>query len=488
MRNYDVAIIGAGVVGCAIARQLSRYDLSIALIDGAEDGAMGASRANSAIVHAGYDTPAGTLMAKLNVRGNALFTQWCDELEVPLQRVGTLVAAFNADEKLELRWLYERGLQNGVPGMEILSGQKARKMEPMLSPDVVAALHAKTGGITCPYELTIACAENARANGVEWLLGKRVKWIVAEPHNLVLRRGNEYLRARRVINAAGVHADTVARMLDDDSFIIRPRKGEYMLIDRTEERPSKVIFHTPTKMGKGVLVAPTVDGNAFVGPTAVNVSDKADTSVDANFVELLSTLSKRSVPTLNLKATIRAFAGLRAQASTGDFVIRASGAEPRMIHAAGICSPGLTSAPAIAEMMVDLVRESGLELVEKGDFDPTRRHIPAFRNMDEGQRAAAIAENPLYGRVVCRCEVVTEAEIVEAIRRGARSVDGVKRRTRAGMGRCQGGFCMPKVMAILSRELGVPMEELTKFGGDSLLLAGRTRKEEGQPCARTTMS
>ncbi len=477
MRNYDVAIIGAGVTGAAIARQLSRYRLSIALIDGAEDVAMGASRANSAILHAGYDTPAGTLMAKLNVRGNELMTQWCGELDVPIRRVGTLVAAFNAEEKLELRWLYERGIQNGVPGLELLTGEEARAMEPMLSPDVVAALHAKTGGITCPYELTVACAENARRNGAEWLLGRHVKWIVPEPNNLVIRAGDECIRARRVINCAGVYADDVARMIDDDSFVIRPRKGEYMLLDRTEAKPSKVIFHTPTKMGKGVLVAPTVDGNAFVGPTAVNVSDKEDTAVDAHFVELLSMLSKKSVPTLNLRGTIRAFAGLRAQPSTGDFIIRPSEADARMIHAAGICSPGLTSAPAIAEMVEELVRSSGLELVPKDDYEPTRRAIPAFRHMTDDERWAAIAENPLYARAVCRCETVTEAEVVEAVRRGARTVDGVKRRVRAGMGRCQGGFCTPKVMEILSRETGVPMENLTKFGGSSRMVAGKTRGE-----------
>ena len=255
MRNYDVAIIGAGVTGCAVARHLSRFRLKIALIDAAEDVAMGASRANSAIVHAGYDCPAGTLMAKLNVRGNALYTQWCEELDVPFQRVGSLVAAFNPDEKLELRWLYERGLQNGVPEMEMLTGEQARALEPMLSDKAIAALYARTAGITCPYEMTIACAENAVANGAELLLGRPVKWIVSEPNSMVIRCGNECISAKRVVNAAGIHADDVARMIEDDSFEIRPRKGEYMLFDRTERRPEKVLFHTPTKLGKGVLVA-----------------------------------------------------------------------------------------------------------------------------------------------------------------------------------------------------------------------------------------
>ena len=477
MRNYDVAIIGAGVTGCAIARHLSRFRLKIALIDAAEDVAMGASRANSAIVHAGYDCPAGTLMAKMNVRGNALYDRWCAELDVPFQRVGSLVAAFNPDEKLELRWLYERGLQNGVPDMEMLTGDEARALEPMLSPKAIAALHAKSAGITCPYEMTIACAENAVENGVELLLGRPVKWIVSEPNSMVIRCGDECISAKRIVNAAGIHADDVARMIEDDSFDIRPRKGEYMLFDRTERRPDKVIFHTPTKLGKGILVAPTVDGNVFAGPTAVNVNDKEDTSVDANLPEVLATLALEATPTLNLRNTIRAFAGLRAQPSTGDFIITSSEKDARMIHAAGICSPGLTSAPAIAEQVEEELRITGLIMSEKAHFNPYRNHIPVFRTMTEDERRRAIAENPLYGRVICRCENVTEAEIVEAVRRGARTVDGVKRRTRAGMGRCQGGFCTPRVMEIIAREAAIPEENITKSGGNSYMVAGRTRGE-----------
>lgn len=477
MRNYDVAIIGAGVTGCAIARHLSRFRLKIALIDAAEDVAMGASRANSAIVHAGYDCPAGTLMAKMNVRGNALYDRWCAELDVPFQRVGSLVAAFNPDEKLELRWLYERGLQNGVPDMEMLTGDEARALEPMLSPKAIAALHAKSAGITCPYEMTIACAENAVENGVELLLGRPVKWIVSEPNSMVIRCGDECISAKRIVNAAGIHADDVARMIEDDSFDIRPRKGEYMLFDRTERRPDKVIFHTPTKLGKGILVAPTVDGNVFAGPTAVNVNDKEDTSVDANLPEVLATLALEATPTLNLRNTIRAFAGLRAQPSTGDFIITSSEKDARMIHAAGICSPGLTSAPAIAEQVEEELRITGLIMSEKAHFNPYRKHIPVFRTMTEDERRRAIAENPLYGRVICRCENVTEAEIVEAVRRGARTVDGVKRRTRAGMGRCQGGFCTPRVMEIIAREAAIPEENITKSGGNSYMVAGWTRGE-----------
>ena len=477
MRNFDVAIIGAGVTGCAIARQLSRNKISIALIDKASDVAMGASRANSAIVHAGYDCVPGSLEAKLNVEGNAMYTEWCRDLEVPLKRTGSLVVAFNEEEEATLNDLYERGQKNGVPGMRIISGEEARRMEPMLADGVTKALLAETGGISCPYELTIACAENARANGAEWLLGKGVTGIEKDENGFVIELEGEKVHALRVVNAAGVFADEVSRMIGDDTFSIKPRKGEYVLLDRGEKRPEMVIFPTPTKMGKGILVAPTVDGNVFAGPTAVETGDKYDTSVSPEGIAQLNSLARKTTPALNMRAAITSFAGIRAQPSTGDFVICASSKDPHFIQAAGICSPGLTSAPAIAVMVENLLAESGLALEKKEDYIATRKHMRTFRHMTDDERAQAIEENRLYGRVICRCETITEAEIVEAVSRGATTVDGVKRRTRAGMGRCQGGFCAPRVMEIISRETGIPMEELTKFGGNSRMVAGKTRGE-----------
>ncbi len=479
MREYDVAIIGAGITGAAIARQIARNDIRIALIDSADDVAMGASRANSAIVHAGYDCPPGSLEALLNVRGNAMYDRWCKELDVPLGRLGSMVVAFSDEETKTVEALYERGLKNGVPDMRIITGDEARKIEPMLSRDAVSALYAGTGAITCPYEMTMACAENARTNGVEWLLGKAVTAIAREADGLRITLEDEQILAKRVVNAAGVFADDVSRMIGDDSFSIRPRKGEYMLIDRTADSPWTVLFQTPTKLGKGVLVSPTVDGNCFAGPTAVETGDKYDSSVTAEGIESLKRLAHKTAPGLDFRQVITSFAGIRAQPSTGDFIIRASEADYRMIHVAGICSPGFTSAPAIAEMVEHLLRASGLSPREKMSYNPVRKHIRVFRHMSETEREAAIAENPLYGRVICRCETVTEAEVIEAVRRGARSVDGVKRRTRAGMGRCQGGFCGPRVMEIISRETGIPMTEITKFGGKSYLLAGETRPQEG---------
>lgn len=472
---YDVAIIGAGVTGSAIARHLSRFDLKLILIDAEADVAMGASRANSAIVHAGYDCAPGTMMARMNVRGNALYDSWCAELDVPLKRIGSLVIGFGPEDEVELKKLYERGLTNGVPGMRLISGDEARAMEPSLSKDVTLALHAATGAITCPYEMTIACAENARENGCEWLLNAPVSAIVPGEGGLTITAGGRDIEARYVVNAAGLYADAVARMVGDDSFAITPRKGEYLLLDRTAQPLHTVIFQTPSALGKGVLVSPTVDGNCFAGPTAVDQTDKTDTSVRQEGIDELMRQARRSTPDIDFRKVITAFAGLRAQPKVHDFILRASEACPRMLLAAGICSPGLTSAPAIAEYMAQLLLDAGLTLNEKPDFNPIRRHIPAFRHMTDEQRAGIIAENPLYGRIICRCETITEGEIVEAIRRGATTVDGVKRRTRAGMGRCQGGFCGPRVMDILARELNLPMEEITKFGRESHMIVGRTR-------------
>ncbi len=474
--QFDVAIVGAGVVGCAIARQLSRYDLRIALIDAAEDVAMGASRANSAIVHAGYDCPPGSVEARMNVLGNALYRQWADELDVPFKRCGSFVIGFGPEDEKVLSDLYDRGVKNGVPGMTLMPGCEARAMEPALSKDVTMALFAATGGITCPYQMTIACAENARENGAQWLLDRPVTAMRRKGDFVVITAGGEDIEARYVVNAAGVFSDEISRMLGDDSFTVRPRKGEYMLLDRKSTCVETVIFQTPSKLGKGILVAPTVDGNMFAGPTAVDMTDKLDTSVTPEGIAQLTAMSKKSVPGIDLRSVITSFAGVRAQPSTGDFIIGVSKAEPRLIQAAGICSPGLTSAPAIAGEIARILRMNGLEMKEKADFNPYRKAIPEFRHMNNQERAALIEKDPRYGRIVCRCETITEGEIVEAIHRGARSLDGVKRRTRAGMGRCQGGFCSPRVMEILSRELNVPMTGLTKFGGNSKLLVGKLKE------------
>ena len=475
--RYDVLIIGGGVIGCTIARELSRYELRCALAEAGEDVASGASRANSAIVHAGYDAAAGSMMARFNVEGNALYTEWCEQLEVPLKRCGSLVLAFTPEEEETLRVLLERGQKNGVPGLEILEGDRVREKEPAVSTRVTAALWAPTAGITCPYQMTIAAYENARANGVEFLLNAPVTRIERIDGGFSVRCGGHTIETSYVVNAAGVFADEMARLIGDCSFTIRGRKGEYMLLDRAAACVGTVLFQTPTAMGKGILVSPTVDGNVFAGPTATDMDNKFDTATTDAGIAVLKSAALKSVPTLGLRQVITGFAGVRANPSTGDFIIRPSESDPRFIHAAGICSPGLTAAPAIARYMSQLLSEAGCVLKEKKDYDPHRPAIRRFAEMNDEERRAAIAGNPSYGRVICRCETITEAEIIEAIRRGARSLDAVKRRTRAGMGRCQGGFCSPRVMELLHVYGDIEMTKLTKFGGGSTLLAGRVREE-----------
>ncbi|MEA4899756.1 MAG: NAD(P)/FAD-dependent oxidoreductase [Eubacteriales bacterium] len=477
--DLDVAIIGAGVIGCSIARRLSRYDLRIGLIEAREDVAMGASRANSAIVHAGYDCRPGSTEARLNVRGNQLFESVCEELDVPFRRTGSLVVGMGEQDEAHIRALYERGLQNGVEGLFVLNGDHARELEPSLNPDVTCALLARTAAITCPYKLTMACAENAGANGCVMILNSPVSAMAEDGDRVLIEAGDARICARYVVNAAGVYSDEVARMLGDESFSIQPRKGEYVIFDRSARAVDMVIFQTPSAMGKGVLVSPTVDGNMFAGPTAFDLSDRDDCAVSQQGLDTMIELAGRSVPDIDLRAIITSFAGVRAQPSTDDFIIGLSAASRHLVHAAGICSPGLTASPAIAEEIEQVLRGAGLPLNPKPCYQARMTAIPCFREMTADERRQLIEADPRYGRVICRCETVTEGEIVEAIRRGARSLDGVKRRTRAGMGRCQGGFCAPRVMDILSRELGVPMEQLTKFGGGSYLLAG-SLKEDAQ--------
>jgi len=474
--RVDVLIIGGGVIGCAAARELSRKRISVALLEAADDVATKASAANSGIVHAGYDAPPGSLMARLNVAGNAMYANWCDELQVPLSRVGSLVVAVNGEEDKVLDTLYQQGQQNKVPELSIVSGGEAHALEPKLSLDVTKALHAKTCAITCPYQLTIACFENAMSNGVSFYHNTPVTAIEKQADGFIVKSPNRQFEARFIINAAGLFADDIARMIGDDSFAILPRKGEYLLLDHSADNLSKVIFQTPTNMGKGVLVAPTVDGNAYAGPTATDQDSREDNDTTFKGMESIRQMAIQSVPSINFREVITAFAGLRAHSDSTDFIIRPSYTAPHMIHAAGICSPGLSSAPAIAGLLVELLQNAGLFMPEKENFQPIRPAIRRFAEMTFNERKAAIEENPLYSRIICRCEAITEAEIVEAVKRGARSLDAVKRRTRAGMGRCQGGFCSPRVMEIISREATIPMLSLTKFGGKSTLLTGKLKE------------
>lgn len=474
---YDVAVVGAGVIGSLIARELSRYGIKIALIEKCNDMAMGTSKANSAIVHAGFDAMPGTLKAKFNVRGTAMMPELCKTLSVPFKPLGSLVVAFSDDEMQALGELLERGNANGVPGLEIYDAAKLREVEPNISESAKGALWAPTAGIVCPYELTVAAVENAVVNGAEFVRNFAVSKISYNGDTFTLSNGESELSAKYIVNAAGVFCDEVAALIGDNSIHTVPRKGEYMLCDKSIGSVAKhTIFQCPSKMGKGVLVTPTVDGNLLIGPSALDIEDKEDVSTTSAALADILTAAKKSVPSLTTREVITSFAGLRAHCDRDDFIIEPSEKNEKFINVAGIESPGLSSAPAIAEYTAQLLAKA-LNAEEKSDFKPDRAEPIRFRHLNNEQRKALIEKNPAYGRIICRCETVTEGEILDAIHApaGARDVDGVKRRTRAGMGRCQGGFCGSKVVELLARELGVEINEITKFGGGSKILYERTK-------------
>ncbi len=474
---YDAAVIGAGVIGSLTARELSRYNIKVALIEKCNDTAMGTSRANSAIVHAGFDAKPGTLKAKLNVQGTALMPELCKALSVPFKPVGSLVVAFSDDEMETVKQLKARGEANGVPGLEIYDEAKLREEEPSISPEAKGALWAPSAGIVCPYELTIAAAENAVVNGTEFIRNFEVKAISYADDCFTISNGKDEIKAKYIINAAGVYCDEIAALIGDNSIHTIPRKGEYMLCDKSVGNLAKhTIFQCPSKMGKGILVTPTVDGNLLIGPSALDIEDKEDTSTTADTLASVLTAAKKSVPVLTTREVITSFAGLRAHCDKDDFIIEKSEKNGKFFNVAGIESPGLSSAPAIAIYVADMVNAE-LKAEKKADFKPEREEPVRFRHMTNEQRKALIEKNPAYGRIICRCETITEGEILDAIHApaGARDVDGVKRRTRAGMGRCQGGFCGSKVVELLARELKVEINEITKFGGDSKILYERTK-------------
>ena len=475
---FDVAIIGAGVTGCAIARELSRFRLNIAVLEMGEDVAVATTKANSGIVHAGYDAKPGTLKAEMNIAANPMFERLAQELEFPFTRNGSLVLCFSEENLPDLRDLYERGVNNGVPGLALLDRQQLQELEPNLGPAAIAALHAPTGGIVCPYEMTTAFAENAYDNGVAFYFNHKVETLQKLPEGfLVGCAGGKEFKTKVLINAAGLFADTIHNMLSAKPMKIAARAGQYILLDKAAGALiHNTVFQLPGVMGKGILVSPTIDGNLLIGPTATDQEDKTDCSTNREAFEEIVSAATLTMGTVPVRDTITAFTGLRAHNVEGDFVIEHLPDVPGMIDAAGIESPGLTSAPAIALRVSGLVEEL-LHPQINADFNPYRKAIPKFREMNTQERNAAIARNPQYGRVVCRCETVTEGEVVASVRRplGARSLDMVKRRTRAGMGRCQGGFCSPAILEILSRELGADPTAIRRAGPGSNILVGKNK-------------
>lgn len=486
----DVVIIGGGIVGTAIARELAKYQLRVVLLEKEPELAAGTTKANSAILHAGFDAKPGTLKARLNVRGNALYHALREELSLAIQWIGSLVVATDKEELQTIAELLNRGNQNQVPGLALLSREEALTREPGLV-NAEGALWAPSTGIFLPFDAALAFAENAAQNGVQILTECPVTNMEITNGRITgVRTPQGSITASYVINAAGLYADTVARLAGDTSFTLTPRKGEYILFDKNAgPRVNHVLFPTPTKHSKGILVAPTVHGNTFIGPNAQNMPEEENLAIAAKenlattaagFQEVI-TGAKRLFPAIPLNASITEFSGLRAVADSDDFVIRPSTVVNGLIHAAGIQSPGLTAAPAIAELVAELLKECGLLLLPKKKFISHNEPKIVFRELSNEQKQTLIRKNPLYGRVICRCETVTEAEIVAAIHSpcGAKTVDGVKRRTRAGMGRCQGGFCGPKVAAILARELQVPLTAIRKETAQSYLFYDKIPVDAG---------
>ena len=476
---YDIIIIGAGVVGGLIARALSRYKLDICILEKENDVAMGATKANSAIVHAGFDAKEGSLKAKLNVRGSEMMENICKELGVKYRNNGSLVIGFDDEDRKTVQALVERGKANGVKEVRLIEQEELKALEPNISDNATCALYAPTGAIVCPYDLTVAAIGNAMDNGAQLKCNFKVTGIAAVDEGYRVTSKNDAVMGRIVINCAGAYSDEIAKMMGDDSFSIHARRGEYILLDKEcGDLVSHTIFRTPSKMGKGILLTPTVDGNLLAGPTSVDIEDKDDTKTTAQGFADIIKKAKENVTDIPFGKTITSFCGLRSVGSTGDFIINSP--KKNYINVAGIESPGLSASPAIAEYVVEMVRETGILLEEDPTFDPVRESMHAFREASLEEKNKMIQNNSSYGRIVCRCETVTEGEILDAIRRNpkATDLDGVKRRTRAQMGRCQGGFCSPYITELLAKEMGIAYEQVTKFGGKSVINISKTK--EGQ--------
>jgi len=460
---FDVAIIGGGVVGTVLARELSKYKISVCVLEKQNDVSRGASGANSAIVHAGFDCKPGTMKAKMNVRGNQLMENLCKDLGVHFRNNGSLVVGFSEEDKETLNKLKEQGDKNGVPGLKILSKQELKEMEPNISDNAVGALYAPTGSIICPYNLCIAAMGCAMDNGASLFINFKVTKLTDQGDYFTLSSDNGSVDARYVVNSAGLYSDKVSRLYGDADIDVHPRRGEYMLLDKSAGKlVDKTLFVCPTKMGKGILVSPTVDGNLILGPTALDSGDKDDTSTTADGLERVAKGATLTVPSVPTRSVITSFTGLRSVGNTGDFIIRMS--TPRILTLAGIESPGLSSAPAIAEYACKLLEESGLKLIPNENFIPGRKIYEAPKET--------------YYHIICRCEEISEGEIISAIHTNPKAVDmdGIKKRTRSGMGRCQGGFCTPFVAEILAKETNVSMLDITKDGAGSKILFSKIKE------------
>ena len=471
---FDILIVGCGITGCAVARELSRFHASVAVLDRGSDVAEGATKANSGIVHAGYDAVPGTQKARYNVRGASMYEALAAELHVPYRRCGALVLAFDEEDLKTLGRLKERGSANGVPGLEILERDSVLALEPNLNPGVLAALSVPGSAIVSPYEMAFAMADDAALNGVLFRFDREVRDVRKnDDGTFTVSTQSETWRCRTLVNCSGSSGAEIHNRLSGNKLTMIHRRGQYYLLDRAVRQPfSRTVFQCPSAMGKGVLVSPTVHGNLLLGPTAEDIDDPLDTATTAAGLADILQKAGRTWPGISTRSNITNFSGIRAHLTTDDFVVGACEDCPGYFEAIGIESPGLSSAPAVAQDLAGEIAEH-LRLARKETTVPYPVPAVPFHDMTAEQREQAVRDDPAWGNIVCRCEVVTEAEIRCAIRRpvGARTVDGVKRRTRAGMGRCQGGFCLPRVAAIIAEETGTPLKEVTKNGGKSLLLS-----------------
>ena len=471
----DILIIGAGITGCCVARELSAYNTSVLVLEKENDLAEGATKANSGIVHAGYDAVPGTLKALYNVRGASMYPGLCSDLGLPYRQCGALVIALNEQDRGTIEQLRLRGVKNGVSGLRILEHDELLSMEPALNPQVICALYVPSSAIISPYETAFAIADHAALNGVSFHFNQNVVSVRLQPDGIfrVLTHSDEYF-CRIVVNCAGSYGAELHNQLSDKKLKMIHRRGQYYLLDRADNLPFKhTIFQCPSSMGKGVLVSPTVHGNTILGPTAEDIDDPMNTATTSEGLAEVLRKAALTWPEISVRSNITNFSGVRAHLSTDDFIVGACDSCPGYFEAIGIESPGLSSAPAIAQDLSKMIAVK-LNLSAKSEIIPCSIPPVPFRDMNMEEKEKAVASDPSYGNIICRCETVTEAEIRAAIRRpvGARTIDGVKRRTRAGMGRCQGGFCMPRVADIIAEETGISLLDVRKGSGDSFILAG----------------
>ncbi len=464
---YDVIIIGGGIVGCALARELSRYNLRLALIEKEVEVGFGTSKTNSGIIHAGHHSAEGTLKGKFEWAGNQRWDDLARDLKFGFKRIGELLIAQKPEDLQYLEDLKKQGDSRGVTGLEIWEPKQIRKAEPNLSHSILQALHAPTAAVINPYEACFGLIECARQNGAQLFCDHPVMSIRQKDDGFSIQTGQKKFLSQIILNATGVFADRVAAMIGADNFKIFPRKGEEYLLDRRLQGiVSHLIFPTPSATSKGVLIIPTVDGPIMVGPTAEEVDNRENLSTSFAGASKIFASVRKSCPAISERDTITEFAGLRAVSGTNDFIIEPSPVKG-FYNIAGIQSPGLTAAPVIATFVTEMLRADGLALTEKSTWKAAIDGPPHFAQMTTRERQAAILDDPAFGRIVCRCESVTEAEIRYAIRHGARTLDGVKFRVRAGMGRCQGGFCTTRIMDLLAQTLAIPLAEITKRGRGS---------------------